>query len=264
MTAQTLQGLNVLVTRPLHQQQSLCDAIESHGGRALSFPLIEIIPLDQASDIESLKSKLDVLGEYQMLIFISSNAAQFGAFWISRCEVQIPPDVTVLAVGPSTARTVSTLLECSVVHSDTGMTSEDLLTMPELTDVNDKRVAIFRGIGGRELLASTLSERGARVDYLEVYQRRSIEYEADELARLVDSAEIDVVTVTSGQALERLTALASDNKAQLSLIPLIVPSIRIAEKAQQQGFTHVRNAMGADEDSMLAALQDLARMPTLD
>ena len=258
MTAQTLQGLNVLVTRPLHQQQALCDAIESLGGRAVSFPLIEIVPLDQAADIANLKRRLDALEKYQLLIFISSNAAQFGAYWLSRCEVQIPPAVTVLAAGPRTAQTVSALLECSVVHAAAGMTSEDLLNLPELQDVNEKSVAIFRGIGGRELLASTLSERGAQVDYLEVYQRQSIAYVPDELSRLLNAEGIGVLTVTSGQALERLIELASDNKAQLSLIPLIVPSTRIAEQAKQRGFTQVRNANGADEHSLLSALEDLA------
>ena len=258
MTAQTLQGLNVLVTRPRHQQQALCDAIESLGGRALSFPLIEVVPLDQVIAIENVKCKLNALDKYQVLIFISSNAAQFGAYWLSRCEVQIPADVTVLAAGPSTAQTVSALLQCSVAHPEAGMTSEDLLNLPELKDIDEKCVAIFRGVGGRELLASTLTERGAHVEYLEVYQRQSIAYHPDELARLVDSEGIDVLTVTSAQALERLNELAGDNKAQLSLIPLIVPSTRIAELAKQKGFAHVRNANGADEHSLLTALEDLA------
>ena len=49
--------------------------------------------------------------------------------------------------------------------------SEALLELPQLTDVNGRRVIIFRGDGGRELLGETLAARGASVEYVSCYRR---------------------------------------------------------------------------------------------
>ena len=257
MSSTILQGMNVLVTRPLHQQQSLCDAIESCGGQTTRFPLIEVLALTEVADIAAVEKRISGLDKYQMLIFVSSNAARFAANWISHCGVSLPPQLLVIAIGPSTARSVSTLLECPVIHAASGMTSETILALPELSDIVGKRIAIVRGKGGRELLATELSARGATVDYLEVYQRQPVNHASDVLSGLLENNDFNVITISSGEALQLLSELAGDNNAQLSLIPLIVPSQRIAELARARGFSAIKNANGADEQSMLAALQHL-------
>ena len=66
-------------------------------------------------------------------------------------------------MGPSTARKVSIELDCGVVTSDAGASSEDILLLDELADISGSKVAIVRGIGGRELLAESLRQRGAEV-----------------------------------------------------------------------------------------------------
>ena len=257
MSSTILQGMNVLVTRPLHQQQSLCDAIESCGGQTTRFPLIEVLPLTEVGDIAAVEKRISGLDKYQMLIFVSSNAARFAANWISHCGVSLPPQLLVIAIGPSTARSVSTMLGCSVIHAASGMTSETILALPELSDIDGKRIAIVRGKGGRELLATELSARGATIEYLEVYQRQSVNHAPDVLSGLLENNDFNVITISSGEALQLLTELVGDNNAQLSLIPLVVPSERIAEQARARGFTVIKNANGADEQSMLAALQHL-------
>lgn len=254
----SLTGLNVLVTRPQAQQQSLCDAIEAGGGRAISLPLIEISPVSDASELEKIKTSIRSLDNYHLLIFISTNAASYGAQWINDYWPQFPIDVAVVAVGPTTARTVSALLDCKVISSDSGMTSEDLLKLPVFDDVSDKRIAIFRGSGGRELLADTLRSRGGEVDYIEVYRRTAIDYAREELLKLTEVNSINVLSITSSESLKQLLAILGDNKAELSLLPLLVPSSRLAEEARTCGFSSVINAMGADELSFIAALESLA------
>ncbi|MEA3242729.1 MAG: uroporphyrinogen-III synthase, partial [Pseudomonadota bacterium] len=43
-SAAPLQGVGVLVTRPAHQADSLCELIRQQGGTAIRFPVLEIRP----------------------------------------------------------------------------------------------------------------------------------------------------------------------------------------------------------------------------
>ena len=258
MSSDSLAGLKVLVTRPQAQQQALCDAIEAAGGLAVKLPLLAISPLTAAAETQDLRTRIQNLDHYQLLIFVSSNAANYGAEWINTYWPQFPSAIEVIAVGPTTAGLVTDLLGCAVTKSAAGMTSEDLLALPALRDVNGKRIGILRGRGGRELLAESLRAKGAEVDYLEVYRRSPVRYTSDEINQLLRAASLDVLSITSGESLLQLLAILGDNKAEMSLLPLLVPSLRVAEQAQQAGFNSVINANGADASSFIAALQSLA------
>ncbi len=247
-----------MVTRPGRQQQSLGDAIKSLGGKVVYFPLIDIVQLTSAEDIKYLENKIRAIDDYQVLIFVSVNAAQFSKEWFRNCAVKIPRVIRVIAIGPATARAVSELFGCSVIHSDVGVTSEDLLSLPELEEIAGKHIAILRGKEGRELLAVELRERGAIVDCLEVYRRKAHAYGSKDLVDAVNCKQVNVFTITSGEALVQLSELSVDNKATLSLIPLVVPSARLADQAEKLGYKIVRNSNGADDASMLATLQDIA------
>ena len=82
-------------------------------------------------------------------------------------------------------------------------------------------------------------------------------YSKDELANLIDTNSINVYSVTSGESLNRLYELISGS-TNLLRIPLVVPSARVAELAEQKGFAIVKNADGADVDASINALQELA------
>ena len=256
MSAHKLFNLRVLLTRPRQQQQGLMDAVVQHGGQAFSLPLMAIEPIAAAG--QALEYAIRKLDRFDLLVFISSNAARYGARWISDYWPRFPAGITVLAVGPTTARVVADLLGCEVIHADTGMTSEDILALPQLRQPGGKRIGIFRGVGGREFLGDTLKARGAEAVYLEVYKRRKIDYPPQRIQGLLADDGINVLTVTSGESLQQLVKIAGDNKDQLSLLPLIVPSTRIARQAEQLGFSQVMDAGGADEDAYLETLLELA------
>ncbi len=60
-----------------------------------------------------------------------------------------------------------------VIAPQDGFDSEAVIALPEFAAdaVRGRKVLIFRGDGGRELLADTLRERGASVEYVTCYRR---------------------------------------------------------------------------------------------
>ena len=253
----SLSGINVLVTRPYPQHLTFCSAIKDLKGNAIHFPLIKVEAIDNDEKTKIVNSKIQNLDNFNILIFISTNAVQFGAERINSYWPQFPVGIDVIAVGPSTARKVCSELSCPVIHSELGASSEDLLELNELKEIEDKKIAIFRGDGGRELLAESLTARKAQVDYIEVYKRTAVNYSKDELRDLINTNSINVYSVTSGESLNRLYELISGS-TDLLRIPLVVPSARVAELAEQKGFAIVKNADGADVDASINALQELA------
>lgn len=269
--AHPLKGVNVLLTRPALQAVKLAKRIEQLGGAVLSLPLLEIDPIQDKPSIERVKSMIMGLDQYDVALFISTNAASLGMEWISQYWPQLPVDLQAYAVGPSTAEVLQDL-PWPVHFSSTGVTSEDLLALPGLQDISGKRVALFRGQGGRELLAQTLRERGARVDYIELYQRREPHYDRETTLALMRSKQINTVVLTSQQILEsflRLLGLSVDSsgatqesrdKADAALLSLlrtlriVVPSRRVREVALEAGFSRVIQASGADDESILDSL----------
>ena len=164
-------------------------------------------------------------------------------------------------MGPSTARKVSIELDCGVVTSDAGASSEDILLLDELADISGSKVAIVRGIGGRELLAESLRQRGAEVDYIEVYRRMPTQKSGEELATVLRQENINIFVVTSGESLARLDRLIKDTVQlahSIRSIPIIVPSNRVAKDAVQLGYTRVKLALGADDEAIINALQEIA------
>ena len=258
MHSNSLTGHTVLITRPSNQVDSLRRAIESDGAKVLSLPLIEIKALNDAQAIQDLKGKVLQLDSYQSLIFVSNNAVSFGGEVINNFWPQFPVGVDVIAVGPTTAEAASERLACEVIQPSSGMTSEDILRLPQLSDVSEKKVGIVRGQGGRELLADTLRERGANVDYLEAYSRTLVEYVSVDFCNRLQKAGVNVLTVSSGESLDRLTHLLAHNRKNLQQLNLLVPSERVGSQAKKAGYQQVHNAGGADPLSFVNALGELA------
>ena len=253
----SLSGLTVLITRPSNQVESLRRAIESGGAKVLSLPLIEIRALNDAQAIQDLKDKVLQLDCYQSLIFVSNNAVSFGGEVINNYWPQFPLKVDVIAVGPTTAEAASERFACEVIQPTSGMTSEDILRLPQLQDVSEKKIGIVRGQGGRELLADTLRERGAIVDYLEAYSRTPIDYTSADFCNRLLKAGVNVLTVSSGESLDRLTHLLVDNRKKLQQLNLLVPSQRVGRQAENAGYQQVHSASGADPLSFVSALGEL-------
>jgi uroporphyrinogen-III synthase len=244
-----LNGKRILVTRPEQQAHNLISLIEQHGGQAIAFPTLEILP---TKNLHALKQQLENLKTYQWLIFISANAVNF-AVQANSGKIQDFKLLKIAAVGKATAKTLESVGLSVDVVPETGFNSEALLTLPALQNLQNQRLLIVRGVGGRETLADELKKRGATVDYLEVYQR-SIPNADDKTARvqaLLEQQQLEIITITSGDALQNLVTMLSSHIDLLIHVTLVVVSERIKQIAQSIGFKNIVVSSSPDDMAIL-------------
>lgn len=234
-----LAGRVILVTRPAHQAAALADGIRGAGGEPLLFPALEIVPVEP----QALAPLLQRIGDYDLAICISPNAARFGVAAL-RAVAEVPASLAWFAVGPGTARTLGASGIGGVTTPD-GQDSEALLALPQLGAVAGKRIAIFRGVGGRPLLGDTLRARGAEVDYIECYRRQCPAADAAPLRRRWQ--EISAVTIASVETLHNLVRLLGEGGGELlRTMPLFVPHEKIAAGTRAAGMDRVIVTAGGD------------------
>lgn len=250
----------MLVTRPRHQAQGLVDALQALGARALIFPTLEIVP---APATDPLQARLrQVLGA-DWLIFVSPNAVAHGLTLIESVG-GLPIGAGVAAVGRTTARCLHERGVSDVLAPDQGADSEALLALPAFRQVAGQRILIVRGVGGRELLGQTLRDRGARVEYAEVYRRAQPAVADRRLRDWLARDAIAMVTATSPAGLENLLAMAGpEGCARLLGLPLVVVSERMLQLAENLGFKGpIRVAAGAGDEAVSQAVVELRRQCT--
>ena len=247
-----LDEVTVLVTRPAHQAEKLCHLIEDQGGTALRFPVIEIA---EPRDSDKLNTVIGQLNEYNIAIFISPNAVE-RAYRLVMDHGGWPDKLKIAAVGKGSAKALEKKGMVVDFFPDQQFNSEALLAMEDMQSVSGKRIVIFRGEGGRELLADTLRSRGARVDYAECYRRVKPDTDASELKKHLSSHAIDVITVTSDEGLQNLYDMVDSSvRPTLLHLPLVVVSERTKKLSQALGFqVPAMVAKNASDDMLVQAL----------
>jgi len=230
----SLRGKGVVVTRPASLAQGLASLIEGAGGQVFLFPAVEIESLTPARSA----------GKIDLAVFISPTAVREGLKYM-------PQGPHVVALSHGTRRELERHGVAGVLAAEEGADSEALLALAELQQVAGRRIAIFRGEGGRELLGETLRGRGASVEYVECYRRVQPRSDPAPLLAAWKSGDLHAVTVSSAQGLANLFALLDVDL--LRSLPLFVPHERVAGEARRHGAQDVLVA-GPGDDEMFAAL----------
>lgn len=250
--ANGLKGLRVLVTRPAHQAESLCAAIDAAGGHALRQPLLAIQGLNNTVKVATQLAQCE---DAFALIFTSANAVD----WAWKILPEWRPQNRIFAVGKATAEALRKHVGDCVREPEADYSSEGLLALPELDQIDAQRIALITGENGRKKLAQTLSARGARVSVVPVYRRKSLSVPRARLVALLN--EVDVAFVSSTQSLEHLHSLTpAALRDRLYQLQLVVPSARVVKRALELGFTREPiYPIRMQEASIVASLQQCAQ-----
>jgi uroporphyrinogen-III synthase len=237
----------VLVVRPLREEDAFLKLLDQAG---ISFNYTPIMSIDPVSpetvDFAHAIRCIDELEQFNQVIFISANAAEIGLPMIAQRWSQIPKNTQFLAVGQQTADIFS-VFDYPVSYPQRQPNTEGLLQeLPQLQDLTAQSVLVLRGGRGRQTLGDELARRGALVTYAELYQRN---IDAKHLVEAQNFAsQASCIVVHSGELLQAMGSPADKR------IPLVVPSDRIAQLAQEMGYQSVKVAQNALPSSMYEAV----------
>jgi len=253
MSVLPLDGVGILVTRPAGQAEELESRLDALGGNVILFPGLDIEP---PSDPAALAHVIGKLRDYDLIIFISPTAVE--SFWpfIHERFGDWPRGFSLAAVGRGTARALSSYQAHHVLVPEDGADSESLLALERLQQVAGQHILIVRGEGGREMLADTLRQRGATVDYAQAYRRVKPAVDPRALLAVWRQGGVRAVTVTSREILANLFDLLGDEGAALLIsTPMFVIHERIAAVARERGVVKVIITAPGD-DGLVSGLLD--------
>ena len=246
MKGQPLSDRRIVVTRPKGQAETLLALIRQAGGEPLEIPLLQI---DDLHDLAAFYSVVERLASFDMAIFVSRNAVR-KAFALMGAR-SWPAQLRAATVGIGSREELESLGVTGVTAPGGQADSEALLAMPELSDVGGKRIAIFRGEGGRTLLTDTLALRGALVEQAAIYRRSKPVQSAALLAAAWERGKVDAVMVSSGEGLANLLEMLGDASRRLTGTALFVPHPRVAVEAVRKGLK--RPIVAGPGDAQMAA-----------
>ncbi|KAF0164078.1 MAG: uroporphyrinogen-III synthase [Rhodocyclaceae bacterium] len=248
----SLAGRHVVVTRPAGQAAHFATALTEAGAIPVLYPVLEIHDLEDVAPLLDVAIRLD---GFDLAVFVSPNAIE-RALNVILPRRSWPAGLRVAALGKSSERELARHGIHDVISPPLRFDSEALLELPELIDVRGRRVIIFRGDGGRELLGETLKVRGATVEYVTCYRRGQPQLDPAPLLKLWEEGRLDAVTLTSSEGLRNFFDMVGRlGQAWLKKTPAFVPHQRIAEQAEVLGLTKVIATEPGDDGLMAGLVQ---------
>jgi uroporphyrinogen-III synthase len=249
-----LAGVGVIITRPARQSAGLARQLAALDAIPIVFPAVVILPPANRAALDRAHASL---GEFDIAIFVSANAVEYGAPAPDRW----PPALLTIAPGPGTAAALAATGRTEVLIPASTFDTEGMLALPAMRDVQHRRVVIFRGEGGRGELGEGLRSRGAQVTYVDCYRRAAPITGSAGLSEVLRESRAHALTLTSSEGLDNLCALLDTaDLGKLRELPAFVPHPRIAEHARELGFAAVETG-GADSGLVAGLLEWFAAHP---
>ena len=215
-----LKQTQILVTRPAHQAENLCELIRKNNGIPVRFPTLEIVPVI-LGDSEIKRH----LTQANIVIFTSANAVRLYCSQLDDVRMWQLKTKSCFAIGQATAQSLETVGVSVDLMPKQGYNSEALLSLTALKQVSQQKILIIRGENGRETLADVLTQRGAKVHYQNVYRRAIPEIDCSDVVTLIKQKQLALISITSGEAIQNLvTMLPKMQHDLLKKIPLVVVS----------------------------------------
>ena len=212
------------------------------------------------TDDPAIRTRILNIDEFHHVIAVSPYAAALLIDWLDTWWPQTPGGILWYGVGSGSAAVLSAYGLDTRQPID-GYTSEALLDLPELAQLEHGKVLIVRGEQGRDLLPETLRNRGARVTLLPLYRRFPPDHDDATLQHSLTAFDPEVVVTLSGETLNNLISLGNNTGHNLENCLVVVPVERVADQARKAGlrYTCVPESL-ADHAIVAAVAHQLASL----
>ena len=221
------KNVALISTRPYEKNIILLKELQGTNISLLNYPLTEIKPLKDYAKFDSL---LNNLKNYQHIIFISTNAVHFFVERFKSLEIKLPDHIIFSSIGPTTQEALENEFNINVYCPEKKYDSKHLIKNKIFNNLQDKKVLIIRGKGGREVLKDMLEEKGAEVHYGECYIRNYLPINLNKLqneAKNYNSIFLIISSYESGTHF--LTQNSTHSWAWLQSVNIIVNHPRIKD-----------------------------------
>ena len=192
----------VVVTRPLSTTTALLHQLKILGINAISFPTIDTKALTEVGPY------FQRFGPdfFNIALFISPTAVHFA---VNLCHLNPLhwPTTRIIAQGPGTAQALTHYGFKQILLPEKEYSSEGLCALPILNTVKNLKIAIFKGLGGRGLLAPHLRQKGALVTEFNCYERHCAKPDLSILTQSITVPQNSLFIVTSRTGLQNLALL---------------------------------------------------------
>lgn len=226
--------LRVLNTRPAESAQTLNKALHDAGFIPVTMPGLTITPVS-----DDWLSAIVPLTQAQQAIFISPNAVTYCFDYLNKHHIVWPKTIRVTAIGTATATRLA-IYGIPVCQVPSIATSEHLIELDSFQSIQHQTIFLFKGCDGRELIAQSLLEKGAKLIPVRVYCTHKAIIPTEQIDFLWQNNAIDTIVFTSAQALQNIvSAFTQDSLSWLCHKPCIVISERLAHEAVALGMKHI-------------------------
>ena len=224
--------MRVWVTRTEPGATRLARTLAEHGFAVFKAPVLGIEPSGAPPPA----------GRFNLVLFVSENAvAEAARSGLRNASWRLDP---VVAIGaPAQAALLRLGIEPFLPwQADAASVVEALPSPP-------KRTLVVKGEGGRDVVQRWLRAGGCAVFDWNVYRRVSA-------APVIAGERIDAVVAASADGLRRIERLWFAQR-RAAVVPLLVPSQRVAELAKAAGFENVFVTSGAGSSAIVETLDVL-------
>lgn len=206
-----LTGWRILVTRARHQSSQLSEQLKEKGAVVIEMPLLEIKPKRSPE----LEDKIQYIDQYDWIFFASKNAVDTFMQQIAMNETAIEKfkRAKIAAIGPATARALAKWDLKTSFYPSNFIAESFVQEFPDYPKLDGVRILWPRGNLGRDYIVQKLTEAGAYVDVVAIYEScppADAEESGSKISALIEAHALDAITLTSGQTARNLASVLSE------------------------------------------------------